>query len=356
LENSLLRVVVDAKNGCITSLYDKQSHFESLATGACGNMLQAFVDRPKDYDAWNLDPNYEKYGTNLTMADRVQVVEQGPLRAVVRVTRHWGQSKFVQDITLYAGMPRVDVVNNIDWHESHVLLKVAFPLAATSNMATYEIPYGAIERPTTRNNSVEQAKFEVPAIRWADLGDGLHGFSLINGSKYGYDAKSNVLRLTLLRAPTWPDPNADRGHQHFSYSLYPHAGSWRDAQTVLRGYEFNYKLRAMQVGPHTGVLPAMHSFVSIHPANLVVTAMKQSEDGKDLVLRFYEWAGEKGSAAITLPAGASRAVVTNLMEIPQDGPLMVRDNTITVPVTPYSINTVRVSYDNRGASFWGDGK
>ena len=120
-------------------------------------------------------------------------------------------------------------------------------------MATYEIPYGTIERPTTRNNSWEKAKFEVPALRWADLGDGQHGFSLINESKYGYDAEGNVLRLSLLRSPKWPDPNADRGHHHFSYALYPHAGDWKQALTVRHGYEFNYRLKAMQVEAHTRV-------------------------------------------------------------------------------------------------------
>ncbi|HEX4022556.1 MAG TPA: glycoside hydrolase family 38 C-terminal domain-containing protein [Acidobacteriaceae bacterium] len=352
LENSLLRVVVDPKTGCITSLYDRQSHFESLAAGACGNMLQAFVDKPKDYDAWNINPNYDKFGTNLTMVDSVQVIEKGPLRSVIRITRHWSQSKFVQDITLYAGMPRVDVMHTVDWHETHILLKAAFSLAASSNMATYEIPYGSIQRPTTRNNSVEDAKFEVPAQRWADLGDGQHGFSLINDAKFGYDTKGNVMRLTLLRSPTWPDPNADRGEQHFSYALYPHAGTWREAHTVLRGFEFNYKLHALQVAPHTGELPAVHSFVSVSPTNLVMTAIKKSEDGNDLILRFYEWAGRKTNADIALPAGATSAVVTNLMETPDGTSLTVRNNHITVPVTPYSINTVRVTYGNRGGAFW----
>ena len=124
----------------------------------------------------------------------------------------------MQDITLYAGADQVDVVNEIDWHETHVLLKAAFPLAATSGKATYEIPYGSIQRPTTRNNSWEKAQFEVPAQRWADLGDGQHGFSLINESKFGYDDDGDQLRLTLLRSPTWPDPDADRGHHHFSYA------------------------------------------------------------------------------------------------------------------------------------------
>ena len=133
-----------------------------------------------------------------------------------------------------------------------MLLKAAFPLAATSDKATYEVPYGSIQRATTRNNSWEQAQFEVPALRWADLGDGQHGFSLLNESKYGYDDKDNVLRLSLLRSPTWPDPEADRGHHHFTYALYPHGGDWKQALTVRHGYEYNYKLAAMQVEAHTG--------------------------------------------------------------------------------------------------------
>ncbi|EQD49809.1 alpha-D-mannosidase, partial [mine drainage metagenome] len=166
----------------------------------------------------------------------------------------------------------VDVVNDIDWHETHILLKAAFPLAASSDMATYEIPYGTIERPTTRNNSWEQAKFEVSALRWADLGNGQRGFSLINESKYGYDCKDNLLRLTLLRSPVSPDPNADRGHHHFSYALYPHAGDWKTALTVRRGYDYNYKLQAMQVEAHSGTLPLERSFITVKANNVVLTA------------------------------------------------------------------------------------
>jgi alpha-mannosidase len=352
MENSFLRVVVNPKNGCIDSLYDKRSHFESIAAGQCGNLLQGFVDTPKEYDAWNINPNFAEHGTDLTMADSVQLVERGPVRSIVRVTRHWDKSTFVQDITLYAGMQRVDVVNDVDWHETHILLKAAFPLAASGPKATFEIPYGTIERPTTRNNSVEKAKFEVPAQRWADLGDGQHGFSLINDSKYGYDVKGNVLRLSLLRSPIWPDPNADRGPQHFRYSLYPHAGTWRQADTVLHGFAFNYQMHAMQVQAHQGELPPDHSFVTVAPNNLVLTAVKKSEDGDSLILRFYEWAGQKTNAEITVPAGATNAVTTNLMEHADGTAVPVSDSQVTVPVGPYSINTVRVDYGNRGAKFW----
>ena len=139
MENSFVRVVLDPKTGCITSLYNKASKFESIVPGECGNMLQAFVDTARSMtqaavdnlrveDAWNIDKDYEKQGTNLTMVDSIEVVERGPLREVIRVTRSWSKSKFVQDITLYAGLPRVDVVNDIDWRETYILLKTSFPL------------------------------------------------------------------------------------------------------------------------------------------------------------------------------------------------------------------------------------
>jgi alpha-mannosidase len=345
LENALLRVTVDAQTGCITSLYHKQSKFESIAAGGCGNELVAFKDMPKDYEAWNIDPDFEKQFTKLDKADSVQLIERGPLRAAVRIKRTWQQSTFVQDIALYAGLDRVDVASDIDWHETHVLLKAAFPLAAASGNATYEIPYGSIERPTTRNNSWEAAKFEVPALRWADLGDGNHGFSLINESKYGYDAKGNVLRISLLRSPTWPDPEADRGHHRFSYALYPHVGDWKHALTVRHGYDFNYKLEAMQVQAHDGKWPVRRSLITIEPENVVLTAVKKAEDSDALILRFYEWAGKSSEVRIGVPSGAASATLTNLMEQPEGSPLRVTaDGQFTAPVRPYEIQSLRVAY------------
>ncbi len=352
LENQFVRLTVDPKNGCISSLVNKQTKFDAIAAGGCGNQLQAFVDTPKDYDAWNIDADFDKVFTNLDMVDSVKLVEQDSLRAVLRVTRHWQASTFVEDITVYAGLPRVEVVMDVDWHERHKLLKAGFPLAATSPHATYEIPYGSIERPTTRNNSVEDAKFEVPALRWADIGDDKNGFSLINESKYGYDAKGNLLRLSLLRSPTWPDPEADQGHQHFAYALYPHAGSWKQALTVRQGYEFNYPLTAMQVEPHAGKLPDSYHFLTVNQDNVVVTAMKKTEDGEGLLLRFYEWAGKGGNVTLVLPPGIVSATLANLMEKPEGASLEVLGGQqVTVPVTPYEIQTVIVHYPATGKGF-----
>ncbi|MHB2009199.1 MAG: glycosyl hydrolase-related protein, partial [Acidobacteriaceae bacterium] len=186
---------------------------------------------------------------------------------------------------------------------------------------------------------------EVPALRWADLGNGQHGFSLINESKYGYDCSGNVLRLTLLRSPVSPDPNADRGHHHFSYALYPHAGDWKTALTVRHGYDYNYKLQARQVEAHSGTLPLEHSFIAVKGKNVVLTAVKKAEDANGLILRFYEWAGQGGNIRLTLPKGAESATMTNLMEKPEGSALaMTNADQVTVPIHPYEIVTVRINY------------
>jgi alpha-mannosidase len=283
----------------------------------------------------------------LTEADSIEVVERGPMRGMIRVTRTWQHSKFVQDIVLYAGSDEAEVVNDIDWHETHVLLKAAFPLSASSPFATYEIPFGTIERPTTRNNSWEKARFEVPAQRWADLGNAEHGFSLINDSKYGYDGVGNLLRLTLLRSPVWPDPNADRGHQHFRYALYPHAGTWQQAMTVRHGYEFNYGLAAAQVESHSGAMSPEHSFVSVSPDDVVLTAMKKAEDSNALIFHLYEWEGKAGSVELRVPPGVTGAVETNLMEKPEGTALEVSHDTVIVPIHPYEILAVRADYPSQ---------
>lgn len=343
IENQFLRMTFDPKTGCITSLVEKKTGKETIASGGCGNLLQAFRDKPKSWDAWNIDADFEDQKWDLLAARRVEVIERGPLRVVVRVEKSFQNSTFVQDITVADGVPRVDIVTDADWHEKHILIKAAVPLTVHNDNATYEIPYGAIQRPTTRRTPEEKAKFEVPALRWADLSDAEHGLSLLNDCKYGYDGKDNVLRLSLLRAPEWPDPHADEGRHHFTYSLYPHAGDWKQAQTVRRGYELNYKLQAMQVESHPGRLGAQHSFAQLTPANVVLTALKKAEDDDALLFRFYEWAGEKTDVKITLPQGATAARETNLMEAPQEA-LAITHGAVVVPTGAYEIKTVKVTF------------
>ena len=353
LENDAVRVKVDPQTGCMTSLFDKRSKTEALAvsetdTGGptqsvCGNLLQTFRDKPKQWDAWNIDADFEKEHWDLDQADEVTLVEHGSLRAVLRVKNHFQNSTFVRDIVLNAGSARVDVNTTADWHEKHILLKVAVPSSAHNDMATFEIPYGSIERPTTRNTPAEKAKFEVPALQWADLSDATHGVSLLNDCKYGYDAKGNVLRLSLLRSPEWPDPHADEGRHEFTYSLYPHGGTWREALTVRRGYELNYPLLVKQIEKHDGQFKGEYSFLELQPDNVVLTAVKKAEEEDALILRFYEWAGKETDVRLRLPAGVLNASETDLMERPT-AELSLHDGGTTIHVKPYEIKTLRIHF------------
>jgi alpha-mannosidase len=348
LANDKLTVTIDSKTGCITQITDTAMTHKYLAPNSCGNQLQAFVDTPKQYDAWNIDPGtLDKAPTIIDQVDSIHVTRYSPLRKAIRISRHWQNSTFTQNISLDAGSDHVDISNDIDWHESHVLLKAAFPLAATSGKATYEIPYGSIERPTTRNNSWEKAQFEVPAMRWADLGDANQGLSVLNDSKYGYDAVGNTLRITLLRSPTWPDAVADRGHQHFVYSIYPHTGSWKQAQTVRRGYELNDPLKATQVFAHTGTLPAEHSWAAVENPNVTLTAIKKAEDSDALVFRMYEWAGTASQVKLHIPPGATYAVESNMMEKPEGDHLSLAGDVVTFPIKPYEILTLQAIYPHQ---------
>jgi alpha-mannosidase len=355
LENEFLRVQIDPATGCMTSLFDKRSNTEALApaetdTGGpkdsiCGNLLQAFVDKPKRWDAWNIDADFEKQHWDINKADEVKLIESGPLRGTIEVTQHFQDSTFVRDISLTAGSPTVVVKTSVEWHEKHVLLKVAFPLSSHSDKATFEIPYGTVQRPTTRNTPAEQAKFEVPAIQWGDISDAKHGLSLLNDCKYGYDAKGNVLRLSLLRSPAWPDPHADEGHHEFTYAVYPHAGDWREALTIRRGYDLNYPMYAMQTEKHDGTLPDTQSFLQVTSENVIVTAFKKAEDNEDLVVRFYEWAGKNGDVTLQFSNALESSQETNLMEKPS-GSLAPKSNVLSVPTKPYEIKTVQVHFSN----------
>jgi len=183
----------------------------------------------------------------------------------------------------------------------------------------------------------------VPGLHWADISDDKHGLSLLNDCKYGYDAKGNVLRLSLLRSPEWPDPHADEGHHVFTYSFYAHPGSWRDAQTVRRGFELNYHLLGYQTQNHQGSLKDEHSFLEVQPDNVVLTALKKAEDEEALVLRFYEWAGKESDIKLLLPAGASSAAETDLMEKPV-ADLALQEGTVTVHTRPFEIKTLRIRF------------
>lgn len=241
LENELYLLELD-EEGAIVRLLDKRLQREVIPEGERANRLQLFQDGPEAESAWNIHATYVKREYPWEGDCLVEIIEQGPVRAVARVTRTHHSTELVQDIILYAGLPRIDFCTHVEWHEKQTLLKVAFPLAIHASHATFEVQFGAYERANHRNTSWDQEKFEVCAQRWADLSEGGYGVSLLNDSKYGYDVLGNVLRLTLLRGTEQPDPEADQGPHDFKYSLLPHLGDWRQGETVKQAAQLNIPL------------------------------------------------------------------------------------------------------------------
>ena len=217
------------------------------------------------------------------------------------------------------------------------MIKAAFPAAAASNSAVFEIPYGSIPRPVDGN--------EVPALRWIDLTDekGTHGLGLLNDSKYGFDVRGNVLRISVVHGPTDPDPEADRGEQELLYSLYPHTGGWVEAETFRRGYELNSPLLARAGMAHPGKWPAEQSFVRVTPGNVILSTLKKEAGyfNRAVVLRVYETSGKETEAVVELPITFA-AVETNLIEDPLEK-VAVDGKMLRFKVKPFEIKTFRIT-------------
>ncbi|MDZ7954315.1 alpha-mannosidase [Nostoc sp. DedQUE09] len=329
LENEFLQVVIDPDTGDLSSVFDKTYQREVLS--GAGNQLQAFKDSGQYWDAWNIDPNYAQHPLPSTNLQSIQWLEQGPVQSRVRVVRQLGESEFCQDYILQAGSPLLNIATTVNWQENHVLVKAAFPLNIEADFATYEIPCGAIRRPTKPQTPAEQAKWEVPALRWADLTaeetqtntaiPNRYGVSLLNDCKYGYDSKPNQLRLTLLRSSNWPDSKADRGFHEFKYTLYPHADSWESAHTVRRGYELNIPLQVIFNWPLAKPSPTAIgtiegvSFLDLSAENLILMALKPSEDDpQQLILRCYESHGETAELSLQSDLGLNLENTVDLLE------------------------------------------
>lgn len=343
LENEYLRVTIDPTTGCITSVVNKADQMDIIAEGGLANLLQAFVDEPKKYDAWNIDSDYERVGWDLKEIEDITVPETGPVRAIVKIRKRFRNSVIVQDICLYAGIPRIEIHMQVDWKERHILLKAAFPVAVKNPSATYEIPYGTIQRSTTHLTPEDKAKFEVPALRWGDLSDSDRGLTILNTSKYGYDARGSTIRLTLLRSPAWPDPRADEGVHSFTYALYPHKGDWKTGGSMRQAYEVNFPSIPIVSSAHRGPWPAIQSFISLEPTNVILTVVKKAEDDEALILRFYEYEGKPSEVRVTLSEEPVCAVEIDLMETGQHGtPLVVLRNEIYISTGAYEVKTIKV--------------
>ncbi|MER6600184.1 alpha-mannosidase [Streptomyces parvus] len=340
LDNGLLRVMVDG-DGLVSSVHDLVAGREVLVPGARANLLQVHPDHPNHWDAWDIDRHYRNTRTDLTAADSVSLVEEGPLRAAVRVVRSFGKSTVVQELRLAAGARQLDIDTEVDWQESEKVLKAAFPLDVHAERSTAEIQFGHVHRATHDNTSWDAARFEICAHRWLRVAEPGYGVALLNDSTYGHDVTraphpdglGTTVRLTLLRAPHSPDPHTDLGVHRFRYALAPGA---EVTDAVREGLALNLPLRA-------AVAPVVPPLVSTgHPA-VTVESVKLAEDRSgDVIVRLYESAGGRARTRLTVSFPVTEARITDLLERPLH-PAATDEDGLVLDLRPFQILTVRLT-------------
>ncbi|MBD2392834.1 alpha-mannosidase [Cyanobacterium aponinum FACHB-4101] len=334
LENDSLRVIIDEKTGNIDGIFDKVNQREIIKGE--GNELQLFEDKGQYWDAWNIDPNYENYRLDNPQLVSINWLEKGILRQRIRVIKTYNKSEFIQDYILDFQSPILKIKNKVNWQEDYTLLKVSFPFNLESDYVTYEIACGNIQRTTKPQTDEEKAQWEVYGHHWADLTDNNdnYGVSLLNDCKYGYDAKPNQLRLSLLRSPKWPDPKCDRGFHEFSYGIYGHKQGWKEGKTVQKGYEFNISLLALLTEKKEKKdlgLKTNHEFINIEENNFVLMTFKQAEkDPYRMIIRGYECEGK--SSLLTLKNEFDLKIIKRINVLENDA-----QNVEDTLIKPYEI-------------------
>ncbi|MBS1167238.1 MAG: alpha-mannosidase [Proteobacteria bacterium] len=339
LENTLLCVRFD-KKGRITSLRDKRTGRELIPTGELANRIVAHQDMPAEFDAWNIDAHFEDKTWEVDDLIRAEVVEIGPYRAAVRFEWRYETSRIVEVVSLAAGSDRVELDVFIDWHEHKTLLKLAVPVAVATDESRAEVHFGHVRRPTHANTSWDQARFETLMHRWVDLSDGDAGLAVLNDCKYGYDARGNRLRITLLRSPVYPWPEADQGEHRFRLALMPHRGFATDGGVIVEAAEdFNMPLRWL------GQVAAPSAPVDVEPPlaldgdGVAVAAIKKADDDDGLVVRLYETRGRRAEVGVSTPF-ASVTVVDLLEHEPVALPTI--DGQLTLAFKPFEIKTLKL--------------
>jgi len=339
LENANLRVTINGE-GELIGLLDKTTGRDYFSPAAKGNVLKLYEDVPGKYEAWDIAPSYTNVEFNVAGAT-VRVLEDGPVRVALEVSRAFFHTRLVQRIVLARDAQRVDFETWVDWHEQQKLLKTRFYTDITTRTATYDIAYGTIERSCYRNNSFDAAKFEVPAHQWMDLSQPDGGLSLLNDCKYGHEAFDRMMALTLLRGPLNPDPSSDQEEHWVTYALYPHNGTWREGATLQAALDLNDPLVVLPVTPHSGELPAVHTLLHLNTDHVTLEAVKQAEDSADLIIRLVDRHGATTPVTITCPAPLRAATECNLLE-GDDLPVSYSENRLEFTIKPFEIRTFKI--------------
>ena len=325
----------------IASLIDRRTGRSVAPQGEPLNRLIVYEDRPFEHRAWNVQAYYTEKSWVLSDVSHAEVLECGPVRAVVLVERKFLHSVIRQYITAYAELDRIDIRNEIDWDDSYLLLKADFPVDVNAVKATFDIQFGNIERVTHENTLWDFAQFESCAHKWADLSDNSFGLAVLNDCKYGYSAKDGHIALTLLRSANDPQPKQDCTHHTFTYSLYPHAGPAAISRVVQEGYSLNCPLYTMFSNAQKGAWPERFSLACVDADNIILETVKRAEDSDALILRLYETWNRATDCSIRFGRLMEMAAQCDMME-ENEALLQVEGNRLRLHFRPFEIKTLKV--------------
>lgn len=327
--------------GQFVSIYDKKNKREVIPAGAVGNRLVTYEDRPHNFDAWDINNYYTEKSWPLDEAASMEVVEEGPVRLCIKVHRTYLNSVIDQYLYFYRDLARIDIRNEIDWKEKQILMRVYYPVDVHTNEATYEIQYGNVKRPTHYNTSWDFAKFEVCAHKWLDVSEQDYGVGLMNDCKYGYSVHDGVIGCTMLKSAVYPNPDADKEHHTFWYSLCPHQGGFDQAGMVAQSYLFNNPCVAVEKQNQGGTLPRSASWIAADDPNVVIEVVKQAEDSEDIIVRLYQSLNRRSEVKLTTGFALKRAARCTMLE-QEEAELAVEQNQMTLSLKPFEIVTLKL--------------
>ena len=342
MENEYFKVEYNEK-GQFAKIYDKKADRDILKPGKAGNVIVSYEDRPHNYDAWDVNNYYTEKSWDIDQVSAMEVVENGPVRACVKVERKYLDSTITQFIYLYHDIPRIDIKNVIDWKEHQIFVKDYFPIDVHTNEATFDIQYGNVKRDTHDNTSWDFAKFEVCHHKWMDVSEDGYGVSMLNDCKYGVGVRNGVIGMSMLKSAIHPNPEADKELHEFTYSIYPHQGGWREAGTVKQAYQINNPLAYSWKENEGGTLAPEYSLVSSDQDNAVIEVVKKAEDSDAVIVRLYECYNRRTPVTLIFGKELTSVVECNMMEEGAD-PVEFTGNQATFEMKPYEIKTLKVTF------------
>lgn len=325
--------------GQFTSIFDKEAKREVLIAGTVGNELRIYEDKPMNYSNWDIDIYYQEKSWAVTDVTKMEWTECGPVRATLEIERHVMDTVIRQKIHFYADTRRIDFDTYVDWKFGEHIMKANFPIDVHTDEATFDIQFGNVKRKTHQNTSWDVARFESCAHKWMDVSEGGYGVSLMNDCKYGHSVLNHVVAVTLIKSGTEPYATTDQEEHIFTYSLYPHIGTWQEANTVAESFNLNVPVKAVWAAPEQDSF----SFMSQDNKNVILETIKRAEDGDGIIVRLYEVENKTTDVTVKTVLNIAEVVETNLMEeMVEDNVVAVNGNEFSFRIKPFEIKTFRI--------------